>query len=216
MKEFNGSMEDFMSFLNGGKTSHDSDGLEFLIECGQKIEKLSNTNYAKANPYIEAYLNAINYIKNIYENPTLDNIKENYGNLKNLIEQYENINLKNAAKKVIAYADNFKDEAKMLKEELFWPAASNISHSFDSEADRLLKGALYHSIFDQVNQLFDIGTFGCVLNDALNAFPSRQIDVIEELSRFKGRLDFIKGEIICAQANEYCVDYAFIEDELEE
>jgi hypothetical protein len=152
---------------------------------------LSHTNYAKANPYIGAYSKAINYIRNIYENPTLESIKENYEDLKSLIERYEKINIENVAKKVIAYADNFKDEAKQLKDELFWPAASNISHSFDREQDKLLKGALYYSIFSQINQLFNIGTFGCVLNDALNTFPSRKRDVMEEISRLKERLDFI-------------------------
>ncbi len=212
MKEFNGSLEDFMAFLKGGKNSQNKDGLEFLIDCGQKIEKLSHTNYAKANPYIGAYSKAINYIRNIYENPTLESIEENYEDLKSLIERYEKINIENVAKKVIAYADNFKDEAKQLKDELFWPVDSNISHSFDIEQDKLLKGALYYSIFSQINQLFNIGTFGCVLNDALNTFPSRKRDVMEEISRLKERLDFIKGEIICAQLNEYCVDYYFMEE----
>ena len=200
----NENWERFTERLNGGRENQNNDGLEFLINC-EKMERLSNTEYANANPYIEAYSKAIRYIKNIYENPSLNIIRRNYRGLYRLIKRYDDVNVKSVAEQVINYADTFTDEAKQLKSEFFNPPYSSINHSFTPESNELLNHSLYYSVFEQIKQVFNVGTFGCVLHDALNPYPSREWDVNEEIRRLKSGLDWIKGEIVCAERNNYYV-----------
>jgi hypothetical protein len=163
---------------------------EFLIGCKSKLEDMLRTNYAAANPFVEKYLFAIDKMIEIYKNPIKGSIKYNLEILKDELDRDKlkrEYNLDNISIRVINYSANNSDEANSLRNRYFHPIKANIVNDLNDKDAQTLKNCFFLESVHVIDDIFNVGTFGCVLADSLDSnFRSAEMKkehVKEELSR---------------------------------